>query len=215
MSTPTATLYPNGQQLLSSALTPKAINAFLLLTTCGMLGINPPDYQQVRDEWPTQGQPFADVNTDICYVACTPWDTDYRLVRNRTYITVPAQLGGIPERVQEAWTYTRGWRVAWTLYGPNATDRARMLHSALFLDLFNDQFNSQNLFPVPDMPEPIRIPELVNAQWFERADFYCNMYENVTETILDNVVTSVEVKLYDGSPDDPVADFTVVKPSSI
>jgi hypothetical protein len=212
MSSPTAILYPNGQQLLSSALTPKTINSFILQLTCGMLGINPPDYSQVRDSWQTQGQPFADVGTDVCFVACVPENVDYRLVRNRTYTTVPAQPG-VEEQVQENWTYTKGWRVDWVLYGPNAEDRARMLKTALFLDWVNDELNNTNLFPLPDTPEVTRIPELVNAQWFERADFHCVMYENVTETIMDGTVQSVEIKLFDASPDDPVADFTVVNPT--
>ena len=212
MSSLTATLYPNGQQLLSSALTPKTISALILQLTCGMLSINPPDYMQVRDWWQTQGQPFGDVNLDVCYAACTPWETDYNKVRNRTYITIPAQPG-IPAQVQEAWTYTKGWQVSWTLYGPNAADRARSIKSALFLDWANDTLNNANLFPLPDTPEVTRVPELVNAQWFERADFHCYMYENVTETILDGTVTSVEVKLYDAAPTDPVADFTITKPS--
>jgi hypothetical protein len=206
MSTPTATLYPNGQQLLSSALSPASISAFMLQLTCGVLGINPPDYSQVRDEWQTQGQPFADVGKDICYVACIPTDVDYRLVHDLTYSTVPAQPG-VSEKVQEFRTRTRGWRVSWTLYGPNATDRARMIYDAMSLDWVTDSLSLQQLFPIPDFPEPLRVPELINAQWFERADFHCVMYEYVTATILDNTVKSVEVKLYD--KDGLESDFTV------
>ena len=165
----------------------------------------------MRDWWQTQGQPFGDVNTDVCYVSCAPESVDYRLVRDRAYATMPAQPG-VPEQIKETWTRTRGWRVSWTLYGPNATDRARQIYDALFLDYFNDQLNLQQLFPIPDMPEPARVPELINAQWFERADFYCVMYEYVTETILDNVVKSVEVKLYD--KDGLESDTTVTVPGA-
>ena len=84
-----------------------------------------------------------------------------------------------------------------------------MLHSAFFMDFFNDQLSLQNLYPVSDFAEPTRTPEQTNAQWFERADFHVIMYEQVTETINDGVVTSVEVKVYDGSDDDPVADITI------
>ena len=199
----TTTLYPGGQSLSSTALAPADINKVMLDVTCGMLGIVPPDYSQVRDVWQTQGQPFQDVNRDVCYVACVPENVDYRLVRNMAY-------GGVAAVATQSWQYTRGWRVTWTFYGPNATDRARMAHSALFIDYFTDQLAAANLFPLPDPPEPVRVPEVINAQWFERADFHCIMYENVTET-LNNVgaATSVEVKVYDGSPDDPVADITV------
>ena len=53
------------------------------------------------------------------------------------------------------------------------------------------------------------IPEQVQAEWWERADFHVVMYEQITETIQYGVVTSVEVKVYDGSSNDPVADITV------
>lgn len=214
MSAPvTAVIYPNGQTLTSTALTPAAINKFMLAFTCGMLGINPPDYKQVRDSWPSQGQPFQNLPVDVCYVACVPESVDYRLVRNKTFSTIPA-TNETPEQVLETWTYTRGWRITWSLYGPNSTDRARALHSALFLDYFNDQLNLVNLFPLPDPPEPVRVPEEINAQWFERAEFHCIMYEDVTETIADNVATSVEVKVYDQDSSDvdhPLADVTVSK----
>jgi hypothetical protein len=77
------------------------------------------------------------------------------------------------------------------------------------MDYFNDALNLANLFPVSDPVEPVRTPELINAEWWERCDFALTLYENVTETIEDGKVTSVEIKVYDGSPDDPVADFTV------
>jgi hypothetical protein len=109
--------------------------------------------------------------------------------------------------VTETWGYTRGWRVAWCLYGPNSTDRARMIHSAMFMDYFNDVLSLSNLYPISDPPEPTRIPEQTNSQWFERADFHIIMYEQVTETIEDGAVTSVEVKVYD--KDGLAADITV------
>jgi hypothetical protein len=84
-----------------------------------------------------------------------------------------------------------------------------MIRSALFMDYFNDQLNLSNLYPVPDSPEVTRMPEEWNAQWIERSDYHIVMYEQVTETITDGIATSVEVKVFDGSPNDPVADFTV------
>ena len=45
---PTTTTYPNGQQLVSSALTVPQMNALIAELTCAALGINPPDYDLVR-----------------------------------------------------------------------------------------------------------------------------------------------------------------------
>ena len=47
-----------------------------------------------------------------------------------------------------------------------------------------------------------------------RGDFHVDMYEQVTETLTTptgGFATSVEVKVYDGSPEDPVADFEVTR----
>ncbi len=195
---PTTTQYPNGQSLVSSALTPAQVSVALQTLTCGMLGINPPDLSKVRVDWQTQGQPFENVSADICYLACTPQDVDYSRVRDRAF-------SGANGPVTETWTYTKGWRVAWCLYGPSAEDSARMIRSALFMDYFNDTLAAINLYPINDPPEVTRIPENINAQWWERADFYVIVYEQVTETIIDGQATSVEVKLSDSGG--IVADF--------
>ena len=202
----TLTQYPNGQVLQSSALTPAQISVIMQNLTCGMLGINPPDFSQVRISWQPEGQPYENRNQDVCYVACTPYDTDYSRVRDYAL----GQTGTCDDAVlTEYWQYTKGWRVAWCLYGPNAEDRARMIRSALFMSYFNDQLNLVNLFPLPDPPEVTRVPENINGQWFERADYFCNFYENVNESIIDGIATSVEVKVYAATPDDPVADLAV------
>lgn len=204
----TSTTYPNGQVLQSSALTVAQINAIMQPLTCGMLGLplptanQPAGYAAVRIDWPTQGQPFSPLpNQDVCFLSCLLEETPYNKVRNKS-------LSGAGP-VTETWTYTRGWRISWTLYGPNSTDRARQIWSATFMDYFNDVLNLANLFPVSDPVEPIRAPELINAEWWERCDFSLSLYENVTETIEDGQAISVEIKVYDGSPADPVADFTV------
>jgi len=196
----TAIKYPNGQTLVSSALSPADVAAALQIITCGMLGINPPNDKLVRIDWQTTGQPsVAAPNSDVCYLACQPFDTEYSRVRDR-------RLGGT-DAATETWAYTKGWRVSWTAYGPSAEDHLRAVKSALFMDYFTDRLEAVKLFPLPDAPEVVRVPELVNAQWFERADFHCDMYEAVTETIQYSVVTSAEIKVYDGDIGQ-VADVT-------
>lgn len=196
----TTTTYPNGQQLVSTALTPQQISIIFQNLTCGIIGINPPNYQMVRVDWQEQGQPFErSPKEDICYVACVPKDVEYSRVRDQQYTDVSNQ-------VVEVWTYTKGWETSWVLYGTNAEDRARMIHSACFLDYFNDTLALSNLFVVNDSSEVTRFPEHFNGQWWERADFRITLYEQVTETINDGKATSVEVKLF--NPDGQVADFT-------
>ena len=208
-----STPYPNGQTLVSSALTVAQVNALIQSLTCGAIGLPlpstgvPAGYARVRVDWPTEGQPFTvNPQQDGCFIACVTHDDPYSRVRNRT-------LGGAGTELDplvETWTYTRAWRISWTAYGPSAFDNLRAVHSAfVFMDYFADQLSLSNLFTVTDPQEPTRMPEMFNAQWWERSDFAVTVYENVTETIQDGAVTSVEIKVYDGSPSDPVADFTV------
>ncbi len=194
--------YPSGQTLTSTAISVNQINIVIQSLTCGMLGINPVDPAQVRIDWQTQGQPDVSLpNQDSCYISCVTQDVDYSRVRDRTL------FGTNP--VTETWVYTRGWRISWNTYGPNSFDRARQIHSALFQDYFNDQLALSNLYPVLDPAEPVRLPIEHNAQWYDASQFYCIFYEQVTETIQSPIVTSVEIKVYDDSMNDPVADVTI------
>ncbi len=197
----TSVTYPNGQILTSTALTPLAVGTLFQTLTSGMIGVSPADPSQVRLEWPTQGQPFGVTPAqDVCFLACMPTEDAYSKVRDR----LNTQAG---EEVQENWTYTRPWRISWVFYGPNSTDRARAVWSATFMDYFNDQLALSNLYLLNDPAAPRRVPEELNGQWWERADFSIGLYEQVNETILDTPATSVEVKVFDSSGQ--VADFTV------
>jgi hypothetical protein len=207
----TATNYPDGSVLTSSALTPAQINVIMQTLTYGMIGLPTPpptSWQPVQCSWQTQGQPMTitPATQDECYLTCVPVDEDYTRIRDASW--------GTTAPVAQEWEYTRAWRVAWVLYGPNATDRARMIRSALYMDYFNDQLNLSALYPVSDPPEIQRVPEQINMQWYDRADFWIMLYEQVNETLTfptGNIVTSVEVKL---NADDlgQTADFTVTKP---
>lgn len=200
----TSVKYPNGQQLVSSALSDSDMNKLMQNWTLSALGINPPDYSLVRVDWQREGQPFGTPSQDIAYLGCTMYDDPYTKVRNRT--------ADSSDNVSttKVWTYTRAWEVKWVLYGPNSLDRCRMIHTATFLDYFNDLLNADNLFPLSDPPVPSRNPEKINGQWYNRSDFLLRLYENVTETIQDNIVKSVEVLV--NNNDGQQADFTVLKP---
>jgi hypothetical protein len=199
----TSTQYPNGQVLVSSALTQQQINILLQQLTCGMLGINPVDPMQVRIDWPAEGQPDVPrPSVDVCYINCVTEDSEYaKTARDRVF------TGAGP--VTEHWNYTRQWRISWDVYGPNSVDRARQVHSAVFIDYFNDVLSLSNLYPLSDPSTPTRIPVEHNLQWYDHTHFHCDFYEAVSETIQDSIATSVEVKL--NTDAGLAADFTVEK----
>lgn len=196
--------YPSGQTLTSTALSTQAMNVLMQAQTCGMLGIVPVDVAKVRVDWQPIGQPDVKrPSDDICYVACVPEDVEYSRVRDRTFASGGTFVAA------ETWVYTRGWRVEWDLYGPASVDRARQIQSGLFQDYFNAQFEAQKLYPVLDLREPVRSPEMHNAQWYDHASLHCVFYEQITETIQSPAVRSVEIKVFDS--DGQVADITVPK----
>lgn len=196
-----STTYPDGSVLTSSALTIAQINAIIQPLTLGMLGLAVSSTSSaVRIQWPTAGAPFQDITDDVCYLACVPTDDPYDRIRDR------ANLSAADPNLEEQWNYTRAWQIKWCFYGPNSTDRARALRSALYQDYFTEALSTSQLFPVTDFAECIRAPELIDGQWFERVDFQVEFYEFVTETILRQTVLSVETTINDAHG--VVADFT-------
>lgn len=163
-----------------------------------------PTTDLVRIEWPIKGQPFGNANQDVCYIgAIDSSDDEYAKVRDE-WIT---QNYDPNETITLNYSYTRTWRILWSLYGPNAFDHARAIKSALFLDYYTDALSLDQLFPVSDFPQPRRLPELINSQWFERVDYDIEIYEFVKETIVVNSVLSAEVIVENS--EGQIADVTI------
>jgi len=160
-----------------------------------MLGLTvDPTSSAVRLSWPTAGAPFQSVQDDVCYIQCLLEDEPYDKIRD---LTSAAATDPSAPYLVETWTYTRAWNIRWIFYGPNSLDNARALKSGLFQDYFADLLNAEQLFPVSEYQQAVRVPELLreNAQWIERVDFKCCMYEFVTETLNQQTVISVETIL--------------------
>lgn len=181
--------------------------------TCALIGVNPPDFGRVTVDWQQEGQPFIGKPTeDRCALLCVPTDVEYSRVRDASW----SGTGTTDNTVVQTWVYTKGWRVAWTAYGPNAEDNLRAVRSGMFIDWVNDQLSQAQLYPVNDPKEVTYVPENFNAQWWPRADFEINFYEQVTETLTwpadAGFVESIEIKLYsDQATPNLVDDFTVTK----
>ena len=200
---PTVTTWPDGSTLSSTALTDGVASQVIQALTALALGIQGASNQQsqVRVAWQGQGQPFEDINTDICYVAMVE--------RGGLYDEMRSQLPGsqTSTQIDLVQYYTRVWECTWTFYGPNSFDRARLVRSSMFTDYFRWQLIPFNLFAVAPFDRPLRIPELINKQWFNRSHMVGRFYEQVTETRAVNIVASVEVVVNDANG--TLADFEV------
>lgn len=192
--------FPNGQILISSALTPTAISTLFQTLTLGILGAGT-DYSRVRIEWPTNGQQGFNNGQDVSFLSAVETDDDYNRVRDMRNATNNAVS------LQQISTYTRVWSVQWINYGPNSFDAARLIKSALYVDWFHDTLAAANLWLVGDVPATVRAPELFNAQWWERVDLTVKFNEFVTESLITPTIASVEVIASASST--PLIDVTV------
>ena len=188
--------FENGQVLTSSALTPQGIMTLFQGLTALMLGYQPsgptdPAYYAVRIDWQQQGQPAWGINEDIAFVKAVESPKTWGRIQDRSYTPnngVSAQLNI---------SYTRKWDVSWTAYGPNSSDRIRIIRDCLYLDWTHNSLAGSNLYLVSDVPKPVNAPERYQGQWWLRTDLSAEFNELVQETILDPLVASAQVVVVD------------------
>lgn len=192
---PTVTTWPDGSMLSSTALSDGVASQVMQALTAQALGITGTMNQQsqVRVAWQTQGQPFEDVSTDICYIFMIERGGEYDRQRNELFGTQTAT------QIPLIQTYTRIWECRWMFYGPNSFDHARLMRSAIFTDYFRWQLRPFSMYPVAPFDNPLRVPEVINGQWFNRSDMRGLIYEQVTETRTVNLVASVPVVVNDAN----------------
>ena len=103
-----------------------------------------------------------------------------------TVSNVAVSFGGT---VTQQMSRTGDWNIHFTIYGPNAFDRANLLIASFSLPWVQDwlQFPpppaSSGFFFVADYSQPTYAPENFDGQWWPRYDVDLRFYELVLETI--------------------------------
>jgi hypothetical protein len=168
---------------------------FFQSLTCACLGIPladntdpdnpiPINQDKVRIAWPKDGAPGWPITADVAFIRVINAGDDYTRLRNVIYTNGQRQV-----------VYTNQHLVSWIFYGPNSYDNAEILRNALFLPVNMDLLSGQNLAPVNDF-EPIqRSPELFNGEWWERSDWSCKFYEQVTRNQTQPSLASADIKI--------------------
>ncbi len=177
--------------LAALPLTTQQFESVVQALTCSMLGLGAPtagsaSAKAVRVDWQQTGQPAQQIGEDVAYLKCLTVDDQYNRVRDRSVVNLS---NGADELTQ----YTRVWEVTWEIVGPNSFDHARRIRSALFWGEIRYQFSLSNLYLVPDLREPQRVPEIRDGQWWPRTDFSARFNEFVTEQYITGTAASVEV----------------------
>lgn len=186
-------------------LTAKQMEVVFQAATISLLGLPSNAYDKVRVGWQSTGQPFPKIVQDVTILRVIEDDDPYNRIRDRKTIANPDVFA--PNSLLQIETYTRVWRVFFTVYGPTSFDNARKIRSGMFNDDIHDMLAAQNLYLVTDPSAPVRVPEERDAQWWERVDFSCQYNEAVTETRLVNKVASVEIIVENATG--VLTDFTV------
>ncbi len=154
-----------------------------------------------RIAWNTDGAPAWSVGQDVISVQIVEEDDQYNRIRNR-WNTENNDVS-----VTQNDQYTRCWEVTFIARGPGAFDSVRLIKSALLQDFTHDILQASQVYLVPDLPAPVRTPELFEGQWWQVTTLKCSFYEQVNETLTVQTVVSTEVIVE--NKDGVIADFTV------
>lgn len=173
----------------------KELEDFFQEITCKMLNLDmtkKENQDKVRIAWPTVGAPSWKINEDIVFLRITPIDD--KLARTLSIIYDTNSIDNI--NLNKETGYTRVHKVDFTLYGPTSYDNADLIRYILLEpNSYKDEFKNKNLFVIPDIPMPTRLPELYNGQWWDRTDFSANFNEAVIRRSLVPFIESAEIKL--------------------
>ena len=121
--------------------------------------------QSIRFSYQPNSAPFFEQGQDGVYIYVSPMESDVGKFRDITYGELPGNVS-----VEESIVYTRVIQCQWTCYGPNAYDTAVTIRDGILSESVRRTFSRSRVYPNPRIQTPIRTPESVNSQWWERAD---------------------------------------------
>ena len=142
----------------------------------------------VRAAWPTAGQPDWSVDQDICFLRVTGIDDPYNRQRDISY-------SGSGATLTRRDTYTRVIAVNFILYGPNSFEYAEQIRGQMFWSDPKYTLAQGQLFPIPDIPQPIRFPELFQGQWWQRTDLTIRFNQFMTWISTVPAIEQAQIRL--------------------
>lgn len=142
---------------------------------------------QVRQSWPSNGAPGYGQNDNVSFIRCIEIDDWYNKVPEYG-VTANDDVSAMLNIEK-----TRVWRAFWELRGPTSYERATLLKTAMQLQLIGDSLSPFNLYLVPSIGNPQRMPELYEGKWWERSDISMHFNEQVNDAIVTPTVASIPV----------------------
>lgn len=189
---------PNVGTMTSTGLTDAQVSAIFQQLVLQCLGITPSGptdpiaYARVRIDWPVPGQPGFIIADDVAFIRATESAEPYNFAHE-----VQQDAAVVSQQYGEQTIYTRCWDIGLIFYGPSSFDHARQVKGCLYQDFVHDTLAASNLYVVPTIGTPRRVPELFANQWWPRTDFAFRMYEQVTDSLNKQPIDSVEIVIKD------------------
>lgn len=118
---------------------------------------------QVRIAYQTQSQPAWEVSQNVVLLNVQQVDNAYDKQLDRSFINASVNS-------TETIFYTRVMAVDWNFYGPNSFQLADAVRIGILSESIRNTLYLNQVFPIPGIDSPIRVPYLFNGQWYERQD---------------------------------------------
>lgn len=154
----------------------------------------------VRIGWQVEGAPGFKITDEMIFITATSVDGDY----NKQYDVIYEQ--GSPDYV----IYRGGTRImdlSVVAYGYESLSNLYKIIIGMRSDRARHSLNLEKIYYVPITSAPRRMPELFQAQWWERADMTLRFYEAIAFEEPVQTVESVEVEVHNKGG--LLAEFTV------
>ena len=189
--------------MADTILTLDEINILFQTLTMQMLGLSmvpgpalDASAYKVRLSWPTKGAPAWKVDEDVVFLRCFEVDDPYN--RQREDINSEVDI----ENYNQATGYTSVNSIFWMFYGPNSYANAQAIRDKIYHQEHHDTLARVNIFLLPDVKAPQRMPERFEEQWWERVDLVMHFNELVVREITGKTLASAEVQIHgeSGSP---------------
>lgn len=146
---------------------------------------------QVRLTFAPDGQPAWERDKNYTFITLSYLDNPYDKQRE------PVQGDYDDDNAQLSVTYTRVMQVLWTIYGPDAFDLADAIKIGVLQDAYRTQLTRNKIFPLTDIPAPIRAPENFNGQWWERVDIRAFFNVFTERSSIVPYIKTADINIYD------------------
>ena len=127
----------------------------------------------IRFSWPTGSgtEVFTGTpTTDVCYIRVTMVNKPGTGYINARYEGIGAQS------LQASQDMHLALRADYIFYGLNSLEHATRLYMMIHSPEVREILNSVHMAPIPHGESPTRMPELIDGNWYERADAGIDFY---------------------------------------